>query len=123
MQIRAFILILIFFPSYTTAEWRLVSRGYLGSVYLDHSTIKQKGLFSFFWQLQDFKSADKRGVKSRRLFNKVNCGSRERKILYSSSHSEHMGNGIVLISGKIDSAWSEPLPKSVGAKLISEVCS
>ena len=78
--------------------------------------------YYFVWQLQDFNTEDKRGVKSRRILNKINCQTGERKILYSTSHSEHMGKGSVVLGGVSESSWTEPLPKTVGAKLISEVC-
>jgi len=32
------------------------------------------------------------------------------------------GESSVLLAGVAQSAWTEPLPKTVGAKLISEVC-
>ena len=104
------------------AQWELLSESYLGNVYLDSESHKKKGSYFFVWQLQDFNTEDKRGVKSRRILNKINCQTGERKILYSTSHSEHMGKGTVLIGGVVHSAWTDSLPKTVGAKLISEVC-
>ena len=104
------------------AEWKLLSESYLGNVYLDSQSHEKKVPYYFVWQLQDFNTEDKRGVKSRRILNKINCQTGERKILYSTSHSEHMGNGTVILMGASQSSWTEPLPKTVGAKLISEVC-
>ena len=107
---------------FTSAQWILLSESYLGNVYLDYQSHKKKELYYFVWQLQDFNTEDKRGVRSRRILNKINCQTGERKIIYSTSYSEHMGKGTVLLGGSIKSSWSEPLPKTVSAKLISEVC-
>ena len=122
MQVRTLLLIIICWPVFSSAQWRLLSESYLGNVYLDSQSNEKKEPYYFVWQLQDFNTQDKRGVKSRRILNKINCQTGERKILYSTSHSEHMGKGTVLIGGVARSAWTEPLPKTVGAKLISEVC-
>ncbi len=122
MPIRTLLLILFILPSFVNAQWDLLSKSYLGHVYLDFSTSERKGPFFFVWQLQDFYVVDKTGIRSRRILNKINCKTKERQILYSSSHSEHMGKGVVIISGKIASEWEEPLPKSVGARLVAEVC-
>ena len=122
MQVRTLLLIIMCWPVFTVAQWELLSESYLGNVYLDSESHKNKGSYFFVWQLQDFNIEDKRGVKSRRILNKINCQTGERKILYSTSHSEHMGKGTVLIAGFAQSGWTEPLPKTVGAKLISEVC-
>ena len=122
MQVRTLLVILICWPVFSSAQWRLLSESYLGNVYLDSQSNEKKEPYYFVWQLQDFKTEDKRGVKSRRIFNKINCQTGERKILYATSHSEHMGKGTVLIAGFAQSGWTEPLPKTVGAKLISEVC-
>ena len=122
MQVRTLLLIIICWPVFSSAQWRLLSESYLGNVYLDSQSNEKKEPYYFVWQLQDFNTEDKRGVKSRRILNKINCQTGERKILYSTSHSEHMGKGTVLIGGVARSAWTEPLPKTVGAKLISEVC-
>lgn len=122
MQVRTLLLITMCWPVFTSAQWRLLSESYLGNVYLDFQSHEKEESYYFVWQLQDFNTEDKRGVKSRRIFNKINCQTGERKIIYSTSHSEHMGKGTVLFGGVIESSWTEPLPKSVGAKLISEVC-
>ena len=122
MQVRTLILIIICWPGFTVAQWELLSESYLGNVYLYSQSLEKKEPYDFVWQLQDFNSEDKRGVKSRRILNKINCQTGERKIIYSTSHSEHMGKGIVLIGGVSQSTWTEPLPKTVGAKLIFEVC-
>ena len=122
MQVRTLLLIIICWPVFTVAQWELLSESYHGNVYLDSQSNEKKEPYYFVWQLQDFNTQDKRGVKSRRILNKINCQTGERKILYSTSHSEHMGKGTVLIGGVARSAWTEPLPKTVGAKLISEVC-
>ena len=122
MQVRTLLLIIICWPVFSSAQWRLLSESYLGDVYLDSQSNEKREPYYFVWQLQDFNTEDKRGVKSRRLLNKINCQTGERKILYSTSHSEHMGKGSVLLGGVAHSAWIEPLPKTVGAKLISEVC-
>ena len=63
------------------------------------SKSREERPYFFVWQLQDFNTEDKRGVKSRRILNKINCQTGERKILYSTSHSEHMGKGSVLLVG------------------------
>ena len=86
-------------PVFTVAQWELLSESYLGNVYLDSESQKKKGSYFFVWQLQDFNTEDKRGVKSRRILNKINCQTGERKILYSTSHSEHMGKGSVVLGG------------------------
>ena len=122
LQVRTLLLIIICWPVFSSAQWRLLSESYLGTVYLDSQSHEKRELYYFVWQLQDFNTEDKRGVKSRRILNKINCQTGERKILYSTSHSEHMGKGSVLIGGVTQSSWTEPLPKTVGAKLISEVC-
>ena len=122
MQVRTLLLIIICWPVFSSAQWRLLSESYLGNVYLDSQSNEKKEPYYFVWQLQDFNTEDKRGVKSRRIFNKINCQTGERKIIYSTSHSEHMGKGRVLFGGVTQSSWTEPLPKTVGAKLISEVC-
>ena len=122
LQVRTLLLIIICWPVFTVAQWELLSESYHGNVYLDSQSHKRKKPYYFVWQLQDFNTEDKRGVKSRRILNKINCQTGERKILYSTSHSEHMGKGSVLIGGVTQSSWTEPLPKTVGAKLISEVC-
>ena len=122
MQVRTLLLIIICWPVFSSAQWRLLSESYLGNVYLNSQRNEKKEPYYFVWQLQDFNTQDKRGVKSRRILNKINCQTGERKILYSTSHSEHMGKGTVLIGGVARSEWTEPLPKTVGAKLISEVC-
>ena len=122
MQVRTLLLIIICWPVFSSAQWRLLSESYLGNVYLDSQSNEKKEPYYFVWQLQDFNTEDKRGVKSRRIFNKINCQTGERKIIYSTSHSEHMGKGRVLLGGVTQSSWTEPLPKTVGAKLISEVC-
>ena len=122
MQVRTLLLIIIWWPVLTSAQWSLLSESYLGNVYLDFQSHEKKEPYYFVWQLQDFNTEDKRGVKSRRILNKINCQTGERKIIYSTSHSEHMGKGIVLIGGVSQSTWTEPLPKTVGAKLIFEVC-
>ena len=122
MQVRTLLLIIICWPVFTVAQWELLSESYHGNVYLDSQSHKKKKPYYFVWQLQDFNTEDKRGVKSRRILNKINCHTRERKILYSTSHSEHMGKGSVVLGGVTQSSWTEPLPKTVGAKLISEVC-
>jgi len=122
LQVRTLLLIIICWPVFTIAQWELLSESYLGNVYVDSQSNEKKEPYYFVWQLQDFNTEDKRGVKSRRILNKINCQTGERKILYSTSHSEHMGKGTVLIGGVARSAWTEPLPKTVGAKLISEVC-
>ena len=122
LQVRTLLLIIICWPVFSSAQWRLLSESYLGNVYLDSQSNEKKEPYYFVWQLQDFNTEDKRGVKSRRILNKINCQTGERKILYSTSHSEHMGKGSVLIGGVTQSSWTEPLPKTVGAKLISEVC-
>ena len=122
MQVRTLLLIIFCWPVITSAQWRLLSESYLGNVYLESQSYEKKEPYYFVWQLQDFNTEDKRGVKSRRIFNKINCQTGERKILYSTSHSEHMGTGTVLLGGVSESPWIEPLPKTVGAKLISEVC-
>ena len=122
MQVRTLLLIIIWWPVLTSAQWSLLSESYLGNVYLDFQSHEKKEPYYFVWQLQDFKAEDRRGVKSRRILNKINCQTGERKILYSTSHSEHMGKGSVLLAGVTEISWTEPLPKTVGAKLISEVC-
>ena len=122
MQVRTLLLIIICWPVFSSAQWRLLSESYLGNVYLNSQSNEKKEPYYFVWQLQDFNTEDKRGVKSRRILNKINCQTGERKILYSTSHSEHMGKGTVLLGGVAQSVWTEPLPKTVGAKLISEVC-
>ena len=122
MQVRTLLLIIIFWPVFAMAQWKLLSESYLGNVYLDSERHKKKGSYFFVWQLQDFNTEDKRGVKSRRILNKINCQTGERKILYATSHSEHMGKGSVLLAVFTEISWTEPLPKTVGAKLISEVC-
>ena len=123
LQVRTLLLIIICWPVFTVAQWELLSESYHGNVYLDSQSHKRKKPYYFVWQLQDFNTEDKRGAKSRRILNKINCQTGERKILYATSHSEHMGKGSVLIGGVTQSSWTEPLPKTVGAKLISEVCS
>ena len=122
MQVRTLLLIIICWPVFSSAQWRLLSESYLGNVYLNSQRNEKKEPYYFIWQLQDFNTEDKRGVKSRRILNKINCQTGERKILYSTSHSEHMGKGTVILGGVAQSVWTEPLPKTVGAKLISEVC-
>ena len=122
MQVRTLLLIIMCWPVFSSAQWRLLSESYLGNVYLNSQSNEKKEPYYFVWQLQDFNTEDKRGVKSRRILNKINCQTGERKILYSTSHSEHMGKGTVLLGGVAQSVWTEPLPKTVGAKLISEVC-
>jgi len=122
LQVRTLFLVIMCWPVLTSAQWRLLSESYLGNVYLNSQSHEKKEPYYFVWQLQDFNTEDKRGVKSRRILNKINCQTGERKILYSTSHSEHMGKGSVLLAGVAQSAWTEPLPKTVGAKLISEVC-
>ena len=122
MQVRTLLLIIIFWPVFAMAQWKLLSESYLGNVYLDPQSHEKKEPYHFVWQLQDFNTEDKRGVKSRRILNKINCQTGERKILYSTSHSEHMGKGSVILAGVAETSWNEPLPKTVGAKLISEVC-
>ena len=122
MQVRTLLLIIICWPVFSSAQWRLLSESYLGNVYLDSQSNEKKAPYYFVWQLQDFNNEDRRGIKSRRILNKINCQTGERKILYSTSHSEHMGKGTVLLAGVAQSGWTEPLPKTVGAKLISEVC-
>ena len=122
MQVRTLLLIIICWPVFSSAQWRLLSESYLGNVYLNSQSNEKKEPYYFVWQLQDFNTEDKRGVKSRRILNKINCQTGERKILYSTSHSDHMGKGTVVLGGVAQSVWNEPLPKTVGAKLISEVC-
>ena len=122
MQVRTLLLIIICWPVFTLAQWELFSESYLGNVYIDSESHKKKGSYFFVWQLQDFNTEDKRGVKSRRILNKINCQTGERKIIYATSYSEHMGKGTVLLGGVTRSSWTEPLPKTVSAKLISEVC-
>ena len=122
MQVRTLLLIIICWPVFSSAQWRLLSESYLGNVYLNSQSNEKKEPYHFVWQLQDFNTEDKRGVKSRRILNKINCQTGERKILYSTSHSEQMGKGTVILGGVAQSVWTEPLPKTVGAKLISEVC-
>ncbi|MDA9688901.1 hypothetical protein N9V13_00595 [Betaproteobacteria bacterium] len=122
MQVRTLLLIITCWPVFSLAQWKLLSESYLGNVYLDSESHEKKELYYFVWQLQDFNTEDKRGVKSRRILNKINCQTGERRIIYSTSHSEHMGEGIVLLGGITQSSWTEPLPKSVGAELISKVC-
>ena len=122
MQVRTLLLIITCWPVFSLAQWKLLSESYLGNVYLDYLSLKKDKPYHFVWQLQDFNNEDKRGVKSRRILNKINCETGTRKILYATSHSEHMGKGTVLLGGVIQSPWTEPLPKTVGAKLISEVC-
>ena len=99
MQVRTLLLIIICWPVFTVAQWRLLSESYLGNVYLDSQSHEKKEPYYFVWQLQDFNTEDKRGVKSRRILNKINCQTGERKILYSTSHSEHMGKGSVVLGG------------------------
>ena len=123
MQVRTLLLIITCWPVFSLAQWKLLSESYLGNVYLDYLSLKKDKPYHFVWQLQDFNNEDKRGVKSRRILNKINCETGTRKILYATSHSEHMGKGTVILGGVSQSSWTEPLPKTVGAKLISEVCS
>ena len=122
MQVRTLLLIIICWPVFSSAQWRLLSESYLGNVYLDSQSNEKKEPYYFVWQLQDFNTEDRRGIKSRRILNKINCQTGERKILYSTSHSEHMGKGSVVLAGVTETSWTEPLPKTVGSKLISEIC-
>ena len=122
MQIRTLFLVIFLSPLSAIANWEFVSKSYRGDVYIDQSVVNEKDSFTFVWQLQNFKAKDKRGIKSRRILNKVDCRTKQRKIMYSSSYSEHMGKGVVLISGEVNSEWSEPLPKSVGARVIAKFC-
>jgi hypothetical protein len=104
------------------AEWRQISDGYLGSVFLDFDTIKNKKDTITVWQLQNFSQEDLHGVKSRRLLIEINCLKNSRRVVYLTAHSEQMGEGTVkFVSAKIGE-WEQPLPKSLGEKVFITVC-
>jgi len=114
--------LIFFFVNPCFAKWELISSGYLGNVYIDVKTIKKRNNYIVAWQLQDLNSPDKFGIRSRRILFEFDCDNNKRRIIYLSAHSEQMAKGEVLqTSGKI-SSWNNPLPKSLGERILKRIC-
>ncbi|HIL42384.1 MAG TPA: hypothetical protein EYG35_03240 [Gammaproteobacteria bacterium] len=112
--------ILISFNSY--GEWaELAQNGEGDTFYIDADTIRENGGYVYYWELIDLIQPDEWGDMSVKIYIQGDCLVNRFIFLSSMTYKQSMGGG----SGETMSPpdeWQYPVPESVDAHLLDEVC-
>ena len=85
MKKLLFVILLIFTPSLSFAEWRpIVNNASNNSVYLDFESITRLEIYTYVWFLEDYKNKkNELGHLSEMHYNEIDCRKKTVKILQS----------------------------------------
>lgn len=121
------LLTLIFFvvSSSAVAEWVPVDSSKRGITYVDTANTRRKASNKVkIWELVDYKTVQKSAdfqYNSAMLQTLYDCKEKQYKLLYSSFHSENMGEGVVRTNNN-PSEWAPVSPDSIVEGLWKFAC-
>lgn len=108
------------------AEWVSVSAGDKATIYADPATVRRNGNMVKMWTLVDYKQAqrltDAKPFLSTKAQDEYDCKEEQRRLVYITDFSEHMGNGEVGVSTHGDGEWTPVTPGSVTEVLWKLAC-
>lgn len=115
------------FSGNAMAEWVQVGENNRLVAYID-TTIRRTGNTVIFWAMFDYKSLQKSPRSARRYLSErsqqeIDCQSELTRTLFFTWHSDRMGNGNVVYTGRKPTPW-EPTsaPESIAKIFWSFVC-
>mgnify|MGYP001243994038 CR=1 FL=1 len=111
--------LLISFNSY--GAWTKVTENAGDRYFIDRSTIKEKGGYVYFWELEDLKIMSD-GVLSVKAFSQVDCDLYQFKVLSVSFHSQGMGKGSPIQTLTPPEKWHSSPPNTIGTSIINYAC-
>jgi hypothetical protein len=103
------VLILAMFSAPATAEWVRIGENNRSIAYAD-TDIRKSGDTVVFWVLFDYKSVQESRLSGRRYLSEkaqreINCQFEKDRVLFFTWHADHMGNGVVVYTGKKPTDW------------------
>ena len=124
------LLFTLMFSSTSYAEWTKVSEGVDGDTYyVDFEGIKKHDGYVYFWRLRDSSKLDPFGDFSSKHYYQGDCKLFRHKMLSSSFHKKHMGNGpgeVIKHTGHKHTGelaeWKHPPPNSAHEIILKRVC-
>ena len=113
--------ILISFSSY--GEWTEVSENVEATSYIDKDTIKQRGGYVYWWDLDDnLKNFFKDGTLSVKAYEQGDCKVNRVKVLSLVFYKQPMGNGKGATFNPRNEEWRYPLPDTIGGHKLNYAC-
>ena len=112
-----------FFANFSWAEWKKVHENSDSSFYIDHTTVRKNGALRRFWEVQNYKVKDSRGISSVLSKLEVNCLDDTARYLARSTHSEPLGKGLTLQPSDAEELISFHVPPNTPiVYLMKHVC-
>jgi len=115
--------ILISFNSY--ADWTLITVNDDDvSYYIDLETIKEKGVYVYYWELDDFPNPmiDDLPIISAKIRKQIDCFEDKMKSLGTHYYEKNMGEGDIYYSDDSEGSWVYPPPGTAFSSVVNYVC-
>lgn len=123
-RIRQIALVLLCFLSgKANAEWINVAMYRNITLYVESDTVRKKGSMVKMWSMLDLKVADTldgASYKSIKTLNEFDCKGELNRMLYSSYHTENMGEGDAFSINSVPSEMM-PVPPSSGNSVLWKI--
>lgn len=102
-------LMLALFSASATAEWLRIGENNRSVAYID-TAIRRSGDTATYWVMFDYKAVQESARSGRQYLSEkaqreIKCRSERDRILFFTWHTEQMGNGIVVYTGKNPTNW------------------
>ena len=113
--------ILISFNSY--GEWKEIGSSDEGDTFfVDIDTIKENGMYVYWWDMNNYFKPDKWGDKSSAIYSQGDCGANRSMMLSGIFYEQPMGEGSNEQYTPPNPEWSYPFPGTITANLLDYVC-
>ena len=121
--LQLFIVLLLFLPSNSYAEWKLVSSSYDKNTkhYVDFDRIRENDGNVYFWLLSDFTPPILEVFDSSISYNQADCNQFKVKTLTSYFHRAPMGEG-TMAEIPSNGKWLFPPPNTILEGTLKSVC-
>ena len=115
---------LTMFSSTSFAEWTKVSKDWLGTFYVDFTSMRKVDEYVYFWRLSDFLKPDTDGELSYKIHTHGDCKLFRYKVLSVSAHKQQKGEGTGEVADPIKELkdWIHPPSNSEIEHTLKKVC-
>ena len=109
LKLMGVVVILLGLSPYASAEWVQMGENNRSIAYID-TAIRRSGNVETYWVLFDYKAVQESPRSGRRYLSEktqheIECQSERDRAVFFTWHSEQMGNGVVIYTGKKPTNW------------------
>lgn len=126
MRKAIFMMLLAIVSNSAMAKWIEVSSSESATNYADPASISRAGNLVQMWYLRDHKdtvrTSDGKPFVSAKMLREYDCKEEKSRVLYSSFHSEKMGEGEAVFSDSDPDKWMQIEPDSIGEDMWKIAC-